>query len=433
MSNKKWYNFFGVGNITKGAVRYTKRFGSVFANWWTGLNVKQDDTTSYYIEGFEQNDVVNSIVHHVTNGVSKARWYIRDKASGKEVKIPHFEAMKLKSSPEPKTFSEVLMDGVAQKMISGDAYYVGEKGSGINRTKFSHLYVLPSDTMRINGTQRGIVSYSPNSVESNVDFAASNVLHLKDLNPIYNTRDATEWNYGKSRLIAVRDSIKTYNESKQASYYFTKNKGAQKAILLDENTDLGLDGETQMKSALRGSGQGAENNGNTIILQGVKDVVDLSADPKKALVLEQRAQSAQEICNVYNFPSQLIGLKNSTYQNAKEAKKAKWEDCIIPELQEIKDGFNRWFIPQNYGDQYELCYDLSHIDALREDRPVQDLANIATVNEARLRIGLPPLADARGEELYIGFVQRAETTNSSNNEGNKKEQGSQQSTATEDS
>ena len=161
----------------------------------------------------------------------------------------------------------------------------------------------------------------------------------------------------------------------------------------------------------------AKNSANIPIIDGKLDVLDISASADEALVLEQREFAAREICNVLNFPIQLIGIDSATYQNAKEAKKALWENVIIPILCEVRAGLNRWLVPY-FGKDIYLDFDISGIDALQEDKllrfkAIKESAGMITINEARIAAGLKPYEwmkepttmDEFNEQVYAGFTQ----------------------------
>ena len=53
-------------------------------------------------------------------------------------------------------------------------------------------------------------------------------------------------------------------------------------------------------------------------------------------LIEQYNASIKDLCNIYNVPVTLLNnTESSTYNNVKEAKKALYQNCVIPEL--IKD------------------------------------------------------------------------------------------------
>ena len=192
---------------------------------------------------------------------------------------------------------------------------------------------------------------------------------------------------------------------------FNKTKEHRRIIVNKGDASFSPETLDQFKQKLRAQAQGNNNTGNIPIIDGMLDAVDVSSDLKSLMLIEQMQQSAQEICNVVNFPSQLIGLKDATYQNAKEAKKALWENCVIPMLEELKDGYNSWLTPQ-FGDIW-LDYDIAHIDAIQEDKlmrlkAIKEGAGMMSINEARIAAGYKPvdkLGEFSGDDMYVGFTQ----------------------------
>ena len=302
---------------------------------------------------------------------------------------------------------------MTHKLLTGNGYIAGTYGTGINKEKFFELEPLPGEDMQI------IASNDFKSIRAyKVDFAwakdtelpAATVLHNRSVNPDYD--DIDNWLFGQSPFRAARAAIQTYNDSVDAGMYYLQNKGSGRVLFNKSDDNMSPEATDQLKSSIRKHNQGPKNNGNVGILDGVDlDAIDLVSPAADLLVLEQRIQSAQEICNVVNFPSQLIGINNATYQNAKEAKKAFWENCVIPELVELTNGLNRWLSPQ-FGD-VEICYDLSHIDALQEDKilrfkAIKEAAGMITINEARELAGfasVDSIGEFDGEDMYVGFTQ----------------------------
>tara|TARA_R110002074_G_scaffold68898_1_gene161295 strand:- start:785 stop:1324 length:540 start_codon:yes stop_codon:yes gene_type:complete len=70
----------------------------------------------------------------------------------------------------------------------------------------------------------------------------------------------------------------------------------------------------------------------------------------------------------------------------KEAKKALYQNAVIPELVKIRDEINRWLCPQ-YGDKYKFDFDFTCIPELQEesDKVVEQLSKAwwITPNEKR--------------------------------------------------
>ena len=298
-------------------------------------------------------------------------------------------------------------------LLEGNAFITGEYGTGLNASKYNSLYVLPSEDIQIiaNPNGRGIRGYRVDFAWSaDTEVPASEVMHMRTPNPDYDETD--NWLFGQSPFRAARRSIQAYNESLDTGNWFLQNKGAQKILFNNDiEQELSPENVDQLKNKLRAQAQGSRNSANIPIIDGNLGVLDVSSSAEDALVLQQRTQAAQEICAVLNFPSQLIGLKDATYQNAKEAKKALWENCVIPMLEELRNGYNTWLTPQ-FGDVW-LDYDVSHIDALQEDKlmrgkAIKEFAGMITINEAREMAGLKPvdsIGDSAGDDMYVGFTQ----------------------------
>ena len=131
-------------------------------------------------------------------------------------------------------------------------------------------------------------------------------------------------------------------------------------------------------------------------------VLDLNISSRDVLMLEQRNQAAMEICNVMNVPVQLLGQNVQGESAFRDAQAMMWRNAVIPILDMIKDGLNRWLLP-TYGYKYCLQYNLSHIQAIIHDRlalgkSIQAIEKFITFNEARSLVGLPMRDDGYGEK-----------------------------------
>ena len=390
----------------KGAVKQEPRYARTFLQRLGLVNTYTDDSRTYIEQGYQQNPIVYAITHSIAKNASRARWYIKDK-NGDEVTVPMLSNLLVQPNVR-QSWGDFIQDAITHKILEGNSYVTGEFGTGINANKYNSIYIIPGENIQVIATNdhRSIRGYK-------VDFAwaedeiipATDVLHLRNPNPDFDQTD--NWWYGQSSFRPATMSIQAYNESLEAGTWFLQNKGAQKILTIKDDMPISPEAEDALKSKLRAQAQGVKNNGTIPIIDGEFDIIDVSSNASDLLVLEQRDKAAMEICNVLGFPSQLIGLNSATYQNAKEAKKALWETCIIPEMDELAAGLNRWFAPQ-FG-EYTICYSIDHIDAMRDDRPVNSYANLYTVNEVRMKLGDKPFpaGDERGEEMYM-FKQGVE-------------------------
>ena len=412
-----WFDGRSTKAAHKPKTKFAPRFISTFLQRIGIVNSYDDDVRTYIERGYQQNPVVYGIVQDVAKNFGRAKWCVKN-AKGEKVRIPLLD--ELMRQPNPiQSWTDLMQDYITHKMLAGNGLITGEYGNGINKDKYFQLYVLPSEDIQIIGRSdfRGIRGYK-------VDFAWSgdtvipkeDVLHLRNPNPDFDETD--NWLYGQSAFRAASRSIMAYNKSLDAGVHFLENKGSQKIVFdKSEQHNYSPEGEDTQMNKLRVQGKGPKNTANLLFMEGYDlGVIDVSSDPKKALVLEQRTQAATEICNVTGYPTQFLGIKDATYQNAKEAKKLLWEKIILPELDELKDGLNGWLAPQ-YGDIY-FDYEVGHIDALQEDKlmrgkAIKEFSGMITINQAREMAGLKPYdwmkeptnMEEFNEQVYAGFTQ----------------------------
>lgn len=120
----------------------------------------------------------------------------------------------------------------------------------------------------------------------------------------------------------------------------------------------------------------------------------------------------RSICSVFKVPPEIIGISEAkTYANYKEARKALYQEAVLPMMDMLRDKRNAELMKNekgkpNYGPTDYLDYDKASIEALQEDKDAvwkrvteAEVAGEITNNEWRAFVGMPkstdPLADTR--------------------------------------
>ena len=401
--------FKGRKKQPKGALQFGDRQARLFLERIGSVNSYDADLTTYIQEGYQKNPVVFSITNMIAKNVAKAKWCVYN-SKGEKVNIPLLNQLMYRPNPLQK-WSDLTEAATTHYLLEGNTFITGEYGTGINRGKYNTMYLLPTPEIQVlSGNGRNITGFLLDTETSSNEIPASDVLWMRSANPDYNQAD--NWLFGQSPFRAALDSIKIYNDAKQSLLWYQQNKGAQKVLINKDNEiEFAPEAIDALKNKLRKQAQGNQNTGNIPIIDANLDAIDVSSGLEALMLFEQLEQSAQDICNVLNFPSQLIGLKDSTYQNGKEARLALWENCVTPMLEEIKNGMNSWLAPQ-FGDVW-LDYDLSHIDAIQEGKlmrfqAIKEAAGMVTINEARAMANMPyvgKIGEFTGDDMYLGFTQ----------------------------
>ena len=420
----------------KRAQRYVSlRFGR------SGFVVANDDDARFFTqEGYRLNPVVGGITSQIAHAASRAVWTVCDK-DGKEVKVPMLNApgpdgvMGILQRPNPtETLRELVASAITHDVLDGNMFIQKElMPSG----RPASMSVLPTDGMEIHGDKlnKSISGYSLDYKQDDTFIPVDQMLHIKEAQPNWYSLEHSL--FGQSLYRSAETAIRTFNKSQDAGFHYLDNKGAGKLVFNKDTNyyeDLGADTQDQNISEDRSKKQGVENTGNNLeILEGYDlGVINVASDPKEALVLEQRIQCATEICGALGFPPFLLGINNATYQNAKEAKKGLWENCVIPRLDKLEAGF-QWFIVDSFGEGLYIKYNIDHIDAIQEDKlfrgkAIKEFAGMITINEARVKAGLQPFPwmedpetmEQFEEVMYVGFTQAVisdtEDTSTTNND-----------------
>ncbi len=385
-----------------------------------------DRGDTYVQEGYQNNPIAFTITSIIAKHAGKARWKVMNKRTGMEIKQFHPITGLLANPTTTTCFDDYIQDVVTQKILTGNSFSAvsrfSKKGVPELIGKPKSLFMMPSNEIQLylndtgNTIEQYILDFNGAGYDSEDGVNAKDVMHIKAPNPDYSIEGDFLW--GQSPFRAARRSIQTYNESLESGVWLLQNRGAE-SILINKDSDLELSPEAidKLKNKLRLQAQSPQNAGNVPIIDANLDVLKVGSNGSDILLLEQRTQAAIEICNVVNFPVQLIGIESATYQNAKEAKKALWSDCIIPELTEVMNGLNRFLGPMYGGDVY-LTFDLSDVDALMEDRLMRGefiakFAGLATYNQALEMAGLPIYEwmkpptnmDEYKEQMYVSFTQ----------------------------
>ena len=394
----------------------SEQYNRAIYNWLGNTivwNTENDET--YINDGYRKNATIYSIINLITKAASTIPYHIYEKVNDGDykrykalssgigdpnvmikaqmlkkhalVELEHTELHKLLERPNPaQSYSSWITEMIAFGKLTGNRYIYGigpETGDNIN--KYTELYIMPSKIMEINsgGIMKPVESYT---IEYNGTYhiPAEQMCHIKDFNPYF---DGTGSHlYGQSPLKAGLRSMTTNNEAVESGVKFLQNQTARGLLMSDEG-DLNEVQAQQLKDKFRKDHQGSKKAGDIIITPKKLSWVNFGLNASDMSLIEQYNASIKDLCNIYNVPVTLLNnTESSTYNNVKEAKKALYQNCVIPELLKIQDELNRWLAPM-YGDNICIEYDFSVIPELQEetDKVVDQMSKAwwLTPNEKR--------------------------------------------------
>ena len=382
--------------ITSKSQNNNEQYNRAIYNWLGNTivwNTENDET--YINDGYRKNATIYSIINLITKAASTIPYHVYEKVNDNNykrykamssgisdpnvmlkaqllkkhalVELEHTELHKLLDRPNPaQSYATWISELIAFGKLTGNRYIYGigpETGENVN--KYTELYVMPSQIIEINsgGIMKPVESYT---IEYNGTYhiPAEQMCHIKDFNPYY---DGTGSHlYGQSPLKAGLRSMTTNNEATESGVKFLQNQTAR-GILMSDEGDLNEVQAQQLKDKFRKDHQGSKQAGDIIITPKKLSWVNFGLNASDMSLIEQYNASIKDLCNIYNVPVTLLNnTESSTYNNVKEAKKALYQNCVIPELMKIQDELNRWLAPK-YGDKICIEFDFSVIPELQEE------------------------------------------------------------------
>lgn len=406
--------------ITKNAQQTADEYNKAIYNWLGESIVwNPENDTTYINEGYRKNATVYSLVNIIAKAASSIPFQVYEKVNNNDYK--RYKAMnsgtldsnvmhkadylkkkalielydtdlhKLLERPNPaQSYASWITELIAFGKLTGNRYIYGiAPETGIGAGKYKELYVMPSQLIEIvsGGIMQPVKEYQ---IEYNGQYKipADQICHIKDFNPYFDGSGSHL--YGQSPLRAGLRSMTTNNEAIQTGVKYLQNQTARGVLMSDEG-DLNEVQAQQLKDKFRKNFQGSDNAGDVIITPKKLSWVNFGLNASDLSLLEQYDSSIKDLCNVYNVPVQLLNNTSaSTYNNQKEAKKALYQNAVIPELIKVRDELNRWLAPQ-FGEKLFIDFDFTVIPELQEemDKVVSQMSQAwwLTPNEKREATG----------------------------------------------
>jgi len=389
-------SFFDRFNFSKKNQNTNEQYNRAIYNWLGNSvlwNTENDD--SYITQGYQKNATIYSLINLITKAATTIPFQVYEKTNENDykrykaltsgmmdaasiqkasllqknalVELQDTELHKILERPNPaQSYNAWLTELIAFGKLTGNRYIYGiGPDTGANVGKFTELYVMPSQVMEIisNGIMEPVSKYK---LEYNgtkyID--ASEICHIKDFNPYYDGTGSHM--YGQSPLRAGLRTLTTNNEAVQTGVKYLQNQTAR-GLLTSEMGDINEVQAQQLKDKFRRQHQGSDNAGDIIITPNKMSWVNFGLNASDVSLIAQYNASIKDLCNIYNVPVQLLNnTESSSYNNMKEAKKALYQNAVIPELIKIKDELNRWLAPK-YGDKLCIEFDFSVIPEMQEE------------------------------------------------------------------
>lgn len=188
---------------------------------------------------------------------------------------------------------------------------------------------------------------------------------------------------GRSPVLSIDPEVATDNQATVMQYGMLRRGGVGQIVIGPDGksadgsvADLDEDDEEFIKKQMDEKAQ-PENIGKPLFMPVGFKMELLSFDPKKLVIGETQRKSEERIAAVFGIPPVVAGLgaglDRSTFNNYEEARKAAWEDNVIPTQDLFADEmtnklFSRYPDLATGNSGLTLSWDRSGIRCLQEDQ-----------------------------------------------------------------
>lgn len=357
---------------------------------------------TYVKNGYAGNVNIYPIIRKIVNAAVGVKWCVKDLATEEDAK--DLTLMQLLTIPNNyKSQQEFLDELMCWRLVTGNRYiYWMAPESGLNKGKPAELHILPASSVEIiQGTWLDPVSaYRLLIGDVYKEIPAIRVIHGKTTNLKYDI--AGSQLYGMSPMEAALQEMTASNYGYAGLAKQYENGGPDIIVTGTKDTAGGAEYTTEQRqtvwAAFKDRFMGSKNKGKWLIKNLPVEVHEIGKSPVDLNTLAFLKLTLRDFCNIYNVPAELMNdSEHSTYNNKKEAKKALWNDAVIPELEYLKEDLNKIAAIYNRITNQNLGfdYDLSDIPELQEDKSIQASglaqAHWMTQNERRQAMGLEPM------------------------------------------
>lgn len=354
-----------------------------YNSWEYMSGVSKEEDEAAFVSAYMRHSWVYVCVNVIARSGAGVPFLVYDSPETKKI-ITHKEEPFLRIFERPNPFDSFydLVEGTLIFMgLTGDAYWekVGDPAAPIA------LYLLQSDKVTpVPSRKAGPAEYIYKPNQTEFRFSPDQLVHFKYFNPRKEIQ-------GLSPARPLTNSLVSDFYAMSYNKEFFKRGGRIEGCLSVDGT-LTTKERERLHSEWSQMYEGASGRKTAVLEKGMK-YERTSATPKDAEFSQSRKSNREEILGAYGVPPVLVGvLEHASYANAKEQKRAFWENTEIPILTKLQ-----WTITNDIlrrkNENWTGEFDLTVVEALKESEETR-----ATIQNEKVKIGRLTINEARAED-----------------------------------
>lgn len=348
-------------------------------------------------DGFRRNVIIYSCISSIALSCCEPPIVATDLVDGQRQPLDqeHPLSVLLARPNVEQDWAAFLTGLVVTRYIAGEVFVqkLRTRGGAVGA-----LWLLRPDRISIITDSRGMIVeyvYKVNGREVG-RVPAEDMVHFRNFDPLDDYRGLSEIAVG-ARCGDLDNSATDFVRS------LFQNGGIPRGFLKHKQRIESRDELQRIQTQFDSTFQGPRGWNRTKVLDGDWSWERGGLDPREADMSSIFGATEARICAVFGVPPIIagtsIGLDASTYSNYAQARRAFWEDTLIPLLRRLESALT-FHVAAEFSPQYQVAFDLRNVRALQDDAAAKQAqavaawqAGLCTRNEARLQMGLPRLVD----------------------------------------
>lgn len=300
-----------------------------------------------------------------------------------------------------QSYAEFNNDLDGYKLLTGNsyAYHIG-----VGSTHELHSIPSPCVDIKVSGSPfEPKFAYQVNYLENTLP--GEDVLHFKKWNPITSGQSPSKQYKGLSPLHACRLLLGRYKSADLTQGFQFENMGPGGMITGSTSTADGLTEEqaVAIQDKFKKQHQGVHKAGDILVTPSALTWTAFGLSPVDLNILESKTEMVNELCNAYNYPSDLMG-GDKKYNNFEQARKAAITDAVIPLVEARKAVLNK-FARDILKEDVVIEYDYTIFPELQDDIELQSKVAmqswVLTYDERRAIMGYDALKDSERRLVLV--------------------------------
>ena len=286
-------------------------------------------------------------------------------------------------------------------LLTGNSYLYH---IGVGSTHELHSIPAPCVDIKVSGGAFSPkFSYKVNYLTDEIP--GDEVMHFRKWNPILSGQSPTKQFKGLSPLQSCRLLLGRYKNADLTQGFQFENMGPGGMITGATSSAEGLTEEqaTAIQDKFKKQHQGVHRAGDILVTPSALTWTAFGLSAVDLNILASKKEMIDELCNVYQYPSDLMGGEKK-YNNFEQARKAVITDCVIP-LCESRKGILNKFIKSKLKEDVIIEYDYTIFPEMQDDlltqAQVATQSNWLTVDEKRAMMGYDPLLESERKNVLI--------------------------------